>query len=250
MSEATLRRKIEIEEFLGYAKIHTAHHIAISVDVSDVPRTFLSFFWLLHLLHLLHLLLCLTLSHFVSLCLTLSHFVSGAQATGQRAREAEPTEAAKIRASAREKDTKLICQTHRSDRNIWHKYVTQTDIKWYKHYVLLTHGQGHEHGLARCYHNAWILDWIVRQMQTMAREIKMNKRPAETFWAFLLVAQVYRWGHDGNGLACARWFVSLVPAQPPKWLFMYTLIPTPCLLVPKSPPNPKSPSPNLNGCLC
>ena len=108
MSEATLRRKIEIEEFLGYAKIHTAHHIAIFVDVSDVPRTFLSFFWLLHLLHLLHLLLCLTLSH----------FVSGAQATGQRAREAEPTEAAKIRASAREKDTKLICQTHRSDRNI------------------------------------------------------------------------------------------------------------------------------------
>ena len=184
------------------------------------------FFWLLHLLHLLHLLLCLTLSH----------FVSGAQATGQRAREAEPTEAAKIRASAREKDTKLICQTHRSDRNIWHKYVTQTEIKWYKHYVLLTHGQGHEHGLARCYHNAWILDWIVRQMQTMAREIKMNKRPAETFWAFLLVAQVYRWGHDRNGLACARWFVSLVPAQPPKWLFMYTLIPTPCLLVPKSQP--------------
>ena len=44
MSEATLRRKIEIEEFLGYAKIHTAHHIAIFVDVSDVPRTFLSFF--------------------------------------------------------------------------------------------------------------------------------------------------------------------------------------------------------------
>lgn len=115
---------------------------------------------------------------FVSVCLTLSHFVSGAQATGQRAREAEPTEAAKIRASAREKDTKLICQTHRSDRNTWHKYVTQTDIKSYKHYVLLTHGQGDEHGLACCYHNAWLLDWIVRRMQTMAREINMNKRPA------------------------------------------------------------------------
>ena len=111
MSEATLRRKIEIEEFLGYAKIHTAHHIAISVDVSDVPRTFLSFFGFC--IFCIFYIFC-----FVSLCLTLSHFVSGAQATGQRAREAEPTEAAKIRASAREKDTKLICQTHRSDRNI------------------------------------------------------------------------------------------------------------------------------------
>ena len=81
MSEATLRRKIEIEEFLGYAKIHTAHHIAIFVDVSDVPRRRskdVPEFFFGFCIFCIFYIFC-----FVSLCLTLS------QVLKRRAKELE-----------------------------------------------------------------------------------------------------------------------------------------------------------------